>query len=143
MKESMEQPKRRMPAIILLESKAVSYALVLARNPHGEHFTAIFRTVDFPILTMEIRAKDKLHASFFARIKNFIHVHKGLSSWQATSEPVAELQQKNPKCRTSGKSFGIDRGILVLQQETLPYMLWTFLIRSANITKIQLHRLKS
>ena len=100
--KAMRQTKRRMPAITLPKVKALNYALVFAGHPHGEHLTAILRTMDFTILSQEIGTKDKPHASsFFARIMS-IHDETGLSSWQAASEPVAELQQKNPKCRTSG-----------------------------------------
>ncbi|MBR7051625.1 MAG: hypothetical protein IKI44_01375 [Bacteroidaceae bacterium] len=108
MKEHKGRSKRRVPAITLPKVKAVSYALVLARNPHREHFASILGIMDFTVFPNEIRAKDEPHAfSLFARIM-FAHIETGLSSWQATSEPVAELQQKTRSAGLRDKSFGKD-----------------------------------
>ena len=103
--EGKKWAERRVPAITLPESEAFSYALVLARNPHGEHFASILGVMDFTISVMEVWTKDELHApSFFLRI-NMSHIPMALSSWHATSEPAAGLQQKNPERRSLGSLF--------------------------------------
>ena len=130
----MRRTERRVPAITLPESKAFSYALVLARNPHGEH-TAFPWVMDLAIPVTEVGTKDKPHALPLLRNK-FFHNETGLNSWRATSEPVAELQQKTQSAGLWDKSSDREQGELVLQ-ETLPCLLWTFLFRSANITRIR------
>ena len=70
MRSSMRRIKRRMPAIILPESKAINYALVLRTNPHGEYST-LLGIVYLTVLVMEVWTKDKPHAfSLCVLLKN-------------------------------------------------------------------------
>ena len=62
MKESMRQNKRRMPAIILPESKGNQLALVLTRNPHRENLCS-FGAMNLPIFPHKVRTEDKPHVS--------------------------------------------------------------------------------
>ena len=69
--------------------------------------------MDFTILVLEVWAKDKPHAFSLLAQNTIFHKHKGLSSWHATSEPVAELQQKTQSAGPWDKSLTQTEGELV------------------------------
>ena len=100
----VETLKRRMPAITLLESQAISYALVLARNPHGEHFTSILGKMNLPVLVTKVGTKDEPHASFI--LQNLI-VHYLLTLGLTDSRQGASLHycNKKPRAQVSGLSL--------------------------------------
>ena len=129
----MRQVKRRVPAITLPEMKAFSYALVLARNPHREHFTPILRIMDFTIPVMKVGTKDKPHASLsLLRIKKSTHIFQGLKSLICHQQACCLVTTKNPERRSLGSLFLLAI-IRCWRGKDFPLKIWTFLIRTAKI----------
>lgn len=81
--------------------------------PYREYLALPWK-VNLPVSVMEERAKDKPAASFILRNKIF-HIQIGIRLWHATSEPVAELQQKTQSAGLWDKSLAQTGRILLLQ----------------------------
>lgn len=104
--------KRRMPAITLPEVKALSYALVLAWNPHREHST-FFWEMNFTIAVVEIRTKDELHTSLSLRINSIFHILMALRLLTYRQQVCCLVATKKPGAQVSGQSlssFLVDGG---------------------------------
>ena len=100
--KNMSGVKRKVPAITLPENEAINYALVLARNPHGEN-TAFPGIMDLAIPVSEVWTKDKPHASLSQR-NIFVH---NLMALVLAELPAGALHycNKKPRVQDSGQSL--------------------------------------